>query len=70
MELQELIAISNPPSILLTIFQFVQLLLTGFYADIDVNPSNNKAKSDDWRSCLKMACKNSHQFLEACIDLF
>jgi hypothetical protein len=63
-------AFHHPPPLILTVFQYVQLILAGNYQDIDLNPATNQIKTNDWLACRKMVCNNPHKLLETCRQIF
>lgn len=53
---------------MLTVFQYVQIVITGNFQSIEVNPATNEPKADDWEACCKMLFKQQPcYFLKVCL---
>jgi hypothetical protein len=68
--IQELVCFHNPPPVILTVLQYVQIILAGNYHEIEVNPATKQAIKNDWSSCRKMVGKDTCSFLKACVFIF
>jgi len=60
----------QPPKALLAVLQSIQLILSGSFPEIEMNPATNEPKANDWYACRKMACKDPLSFLRACCEIF